>query len=153
MEPVIQNNVRSSGAVRSARRTGAIFVALLTAVLVGACGGSEDAEIETHEDAARASIALLEDMVNILEGATDESSAHSAAVFMRSLVVRARSVARQVRALPSMSLEEADELEDMFKGRMQTVVGQLQSVGQNARLDPELYKAYEEMSRAMSEFG
>ena len=126
----------------------------MIALVCVACGGSDDEfVIHTHEDAARASIELLEDMNEILEGATDESSADAATVFMRNLVNRARAVAYQIRALPPMTLEEADQLEEKYKGRMQAVVGELRLVGPNARLDPELYKAYEAMSEAMSKIG
>ena len=72
---------------------------------------------------------------------------------MRALVNRTRAVADQVRALPPVAVEDGKRLEERFKIRMQSVINQLQVVAPNARLDPELYNAYDAMSEAMSRFG
>jgi hypothetical protein len=97
-------------------------------LLLAACGGG----IHTHEDAMEAQIDLMEDMVEILKGVTDEASAKKAEPKMEALGKRAMEIAQQVQKLPQPDLEEMKKVQEKHAKRLREL--QQEAAGQMMKL-------------------
>lgn len=108
----------------------------LLALLCVACGK----KIETHADAGEANLEIYEDMIEILEGVTDEASAKDAIPEMEEIGRRIAEVQKAIKDLPQMTKEDIDAMSEMAK---KTQVKQREVQQQFAKLGqyPELMQA------------
>jgi hypothetical protein len=118
-------------------KSNACLILAATLVLT-ACGGS----IGSYDEAMEAQLDAMEDLVKVLEGVTDDSSATAAVSKIESIGDRMADVANQMRELPQPEMEEMQELMRKHGERMRQFQGD--AMGQLLKLAkyPELIEAY-----------
>jgi len=111
-----------------------MFPVVVFCLLCAACGGS----IDSHDDAMAAQVDLMEDMLDVLEGVTDEASAEDAIPDMEELGKRASEIAARVKELPQPSTEEMQAVQKKYAKQLaalQKKVGeQFQKLAQYPKL-------------------
>ncbi len=87
----------------------------LAAVFAAACSGG----IGSYEDGINAQAEVMNEMVSVLEGVTDEKSASKAAAEIETLGKRLLEIGTEMRELPKPSMEEMQEISEkrMKQGR------------------------------------
>ena len=118
------------------------FVGVLC-LLCAACGGS----VDSHDDAMAAQIDLMEEMIEVLEGVTDEASADAAIPDMQALGKRGAEIAAQVKKLPQPSMKEMQAVQKKHAKRMQ---GMQQTLGQQFQKLAKYPKLGKAATEAMS---
>jgi hypothetical protein len=120
-----------------------VWPLLAAALILIACGGG----IGSYDEGMEAQLNAMEDMVKVLKGVTDQSSAEAATSKIESIGERMADVAAQMQKLPQPDMEEMQALMEKHGRRMQQFQGE--AMGQLMKLAkyPELMDAY---TRAVS---
>ncbi len=88
-----------------------VLMVMMVAVMCASCGGG----INSYEDAMDAQVEIMEDMVGVLEGVTDDASAQKAASEIEALGNRMAEVVAHVQELPQPSAEEMQQIAEKYR--------------------------------------
>ena len=105
---------------------------------------------DSHERLANDSIALAEDLFEILETAKDESSAKAAATKIRGLVGRAERLAERNQALGTVPVDDLKEIQERLKPRMEKLRDRIRLGRPSAEVQKILQPAMMELGAAMN---
>jgi len=83
------------------------LMATVVGLMCASCGGGG---INSYEDAMEAQVEIMEEMVGVLEGVTDQASAEEASSEIEALGSRIADVIAQVQELPEPTAEEMQEI-------------------------------------------
>ena len=120
-----------------------LSIAVLVALCV-ACGDS----IDSHEDAMEAQIDVMDEMIEILEGVTDEASAKGAIPDMEALGKRMAEIAEQVKKLPQPTMEEMQAMQSDYMKRLQDSQKKVYATLSKLAEYPELSRAMTNIAMA-----
>jgi hypothetical protein len=84
-----------------------VLTVTAVAAMCVSCGGGG---ISSYEDGMAAQVEIMEEMVDVLEGVTDEASAEEAATKIEALGGRIGEVIAQLEELPTPTMEEMQEI-------------------------------------------
>lgn len=83
------------------------LMATVVGLMCASCGGGG---ISSYEDGMEAQVKIMEEMVDVLEGVTDEASAEKASSEIEALGSRIGDVIAQLQELPEPTTEEMQEI-------------------------------------------
>jgi hypothetical protein len=113
-------------------------------LLLCSCGG----KVDSYEEAMDAHLQIMDDMVSVLEGVTDQASAKAAQEDLAAIGQRARDLADQTKGLPQPDEAERKRMMDKGEARAQELQQQMMKQMMKLAQYPELQKA---VSDAMSQ--
>lgn len=107
-------------------------------LVCAACGGG----IGSYKEGMEAQFDIMEEMIGVLEGVTDDASAKAAVPKVEALGQRLADLAGQIQKLPEPSMEELQEMAEIGKRR--------QSFQSNAGRQMMKLAQYPELTQAFS---
>jgi len=111
------------------------FAFCLVSLFLVACGDS-------HEDVAEEGLDLMEELVELLEGVTDEESAKAAAIEIEGrFAEEGKALDARMEELKAADPAKAEEVEKEFKPQIDALMKKLMSMGPKLMKYPELQKA------------
>lgn len=123
-----------------------VFPALLAlCLLLPACGKSSP-----HEALADEATASLENLVTVLEGATDEASAKASLPKLEQAITRMKEVETRMKAMEKPTAEQEAAMEARHKGKVDGLTGRMTTQMMRIATDPKLSAV---LAPALDKFG
>jgi hypothetical protein len=117
-----------------------IMTTLVLGLGLAACGGGDhEAIIEEQAD-------LMDEMLDILEGVTDEASAKEAAKKLEALAEDMQALAKRAEELGEPTPEQQKRLEEISKERQADAQKRMQAIMTKLMQYPELGEAFSKAS-------
>ena len=134
-------------------KTSLVLLALL--LPVAGCGDSADAAT-THEGVARQIAGTIEEMVEVLDGVTDEATAEAAKAKMEDFGARFKALAERVEELGEPDPATVERLNAEMESTMQKLTARMQDLAAKAMSNPHVRDVLEALGSVMAdmpEFG